>query len=1361
MNRHINTFEGGMKSDMDNQLASKNSYLYSLNGKVIFNKDQGTYAWENAVGNKLAFKILSDYNKTPTVEYSPIGCCEINGKLIILSTNNTDSEIGLVTEEQFGVFVYKTMFNDKYDPYGKKLGFKTRHQIIVEGVMESDSIERIYWNDDNKEPRVFNINYARSFDWYSANADHVPIYTDKAYSVHGISQMCDLTWGLIKYKRTIQGQGQLTVGRRQYCYRYIHKTGYASPWSQPSNFVTLTNDKVDGTNWTKYQMGVSGESTSKLIEIEIKMLDLRFQEIEVACILWETDTSIREVAIFNRSEIPNTGTLNISHISNKGTFITIDEITQRYLSIEHAKTQATQDNFYLMANLKLRKSLEINTANIGILPKLRKMLSDTSATPNNVPLTNGQDITAKITKPLFTGHDEVYDIENEYTNYKGTQWEHLFTGEWRDETRPYAIVLFDRKGQPSFAQHIADFKMPKQFDNNYTIIREGSVTNGTAGAVGDYVLTDNIPSSTDVIIDNPGGSPILQGDNFAVKILGATLSGIDLTDILYDTNGELQVSGFSIVKADRIKSITAQGLLVNTVRDSASSFKEVRPMPTLWNWISGYKVFDPNAFGTNTITPTGIQIGEGQDGEPWLSKRSVFTFETPEYMFDQTVFGNSVSGDDIELVGIVSLAFKQADFTQKLIGGHGHMYNKYYYTKYLNSNTDIENMLNVPTVPGAPYGVGPNFGTKEKVKKLFGSPRLIPDFVEDFNWTEYAGIQNYLNIGGTNDDLSAKAHKNSLLLVLEKEGNIQSTSLRALDSGSVDGFHSHSLYYLVNYKKSGTQISLNKSILENRTYNNIGHFIPINAQTIAEATNGLGRVVFNNVEVWGGDCYVDFFSFCRLEPLYAEPTYQHVGDCGHFGGTGQPSYPDYSLGMMFPVESNINFMMRKGDEYSKVGTKPFATHCGRDGVFADGIFWLDENTNKPEQFLYNKCLFAKDILNVYNPKSAKFREEYDYPTMQVYSEQKFYGEFYDSFRKIKVNSFQYSEGKYGEITQIERLFNQLYLLQRNAFGRIRFRDRQMLDSQQGNLAVGAGTGFDGNEYISTVLGTQHQWSVCNNNRSIWFVDAEKGKLVRFSQAGLDVISDKSGQHQYFTEKLKNYWKIKDLSVGQVLAISPEYNTYDNPCEAGGIHTVWDSKNSSLFITFTDKKEASISNVYDVAGFKETIEFNELDDTFKSFYSFTPNLYMKYKMNMFSINSDNAKANEIYVHDEYLRCNYYDTIFDSRLRFVVNPNFPYSKVFDNVRLNVNQVGTSILKAIFAKTPNQVQQEIILNDPNADSRPRYREDFLVFPLRELQAVERLRGKFIVLEYLVHNTTYPTENRVIRITENETQYRISQRT
>ena len=85
------------------------------------------------------------------------------------------------------------------------------------------------------------------------------------------------------------------------------------------------------------------------------------------------------------------------------------------------------------------------------------------------------------------------------------------------------------------------------------------------------------------------------------------------------------------------------------------------------------------------------------------------------------------------------------------------------------------------------------------------------------------------------------------MIVLDKNGAIRSTSLRKYDTSATDGSYNHSLYYIVNYKKNIGTSTINKSILENRIYKNIGHFIPINAQTISEATQLSGRVVFNDI----------------------------------------------------------------------------------------------------------------------------------------------------------------------------------------------------------------------------------------------------------------------------------------------------------------------------------------------------------------------------------------------------------------------------------------------------------------------------------------------------------------------------------
>ena len=65
---HVNTFSKGMVQDVDRLQLGKESYLYSLGGRVIFNED-GTYAWENSKGTKFAFNLDANYGQD--TDYSP------------------------------------------------------------------------------------------------------------------------------------------------------------------------------------------------------------------------------------------------------------------------------------------------------------------------------------------------------------------------------------------------------------------------------------------------------------------------------------------------------------------------------------------------------------------------------------------------------------------------------------------------------------------------------------------------------------------------------------------------------------------------------------------------------------------------------------------------------------------------------------------------------------------------------------------------------------------------------------------------------------------------------------------------------------------------------------------------------------------------------------------------------------------------------------------------------------------------------------------------------------------------------------------------------------------------------------------
>ncbi len=550
--------------------------------------------------------------------------------------------------------------------------------------------------------------------------------------------------------------------------------------------------------------------------------------------------------------------------------------------------------------------------------------------------------------------------------------------------------------------------------------------------------------------------------------------------------------------------------------------------------------------------------------------------------------------------------------------------------------------------------------------------------------------------------------------------------------------------------------------MENRVYYNIGHCIPINATTLAAAYDAVNDdYVFNNVEVWGGDCYLDYFGYARLVPAYFWENGEHVAECDFYSDN---AIPDYAIGLMFPVESKFNIAMRSGDDYPKVGTKPLTTYCESDSgfpnptsVFPNGIYYAAEDNQKPEAFDINSVLQAHDLVSNYNAKKQLLNPDItDFPLMEVHSLQKFYGENFDSYRKFLVNNFQFANGAYGEITSIEQLLGNLYVLQLNALGRMRFRERELINTTTGTVNTGTGQGYSGHDYISTMYGSQHQFGIVNSTKSIYFPDAEKGKWLRFGQDGVNDLSD-SYDARWMQTKLREYWYVSEQS--QIF----ENKFYDNPSYLGGILGVFDYKNNSVIISFTDRKEQTDLKGIFTVGTPETVEYNEMINAFQTYHSFYPKHFLQIKQNYLSLNPSASDGN-VYAHDEGILGKIYDVNQPTILRFVANPLPQVACVFDNLLLAVDGDGVNeninlgILSKVTGKTNIIPLQTVVLNNTVLDDRPEFREGIFVMPLMQQDQDIRLRGSWCEIELTADNDG---SDKLIRLTQATTKYRTSERT
>ena len=118
--RISNSFDGGMKSDLDKRLSKENTYELGVNGRILHNEN-GSLVWENSKGNK---DVIDDYPS----QYTAIGFCEFANFVIVFSKYNLGitewDEIGyIVFNSETGHGVYNTLHKDTNDTENRDLNF--------------------------------------------------------------------------------------------------------------------------------------------------------------------------------------------------------------------------------------------------------------------------------------------------------------------------------------------------------------------------------------------------------------------------------------------------------------------------------------------------------------------------------------------------------------------------------------------------------------------------------------------------------------------------------------------------------------------------------------------------------------------------------------------------------------------------------------------------------------------------------------------------------------------------------------------------------------------------------------------------------------------------------------------------------------------------------------------------------------------------------------------------------------------------------------------------------------------------------------------------------------------------------------
>jgi hypothetical protein len=476
--------------------------------------------------------------------------------------------------------------------------------------------------------------------------------------------------------------------------------------------------------------------------------------------------------------------------------------------------------------------------------------------------------------------------------------------------------------------------------------------------------------------------------------------------------------------------------------------------------------------------------------------------------------------------------------------------------------------------------------------------------------------------------------------------------------------------------------------------------------------------------------------------------------------------------LSFPVESKYNHMLhRKEKSASGLGMYEGISYLNHVeggsfweyGYFAartlSGTISNDYSgattciTEKIETFRTDATARVEEKVFMHAPKPMNYETIIDLPYSWTYSLGKTLGETDDNFVKYPIAHRKDMQPAEGEITGSAALSGQIYSFQESGISRLGINERAIMESTSGSSFIIGNAGvLERVDYLTKDSGTQHQWSIIETGNALYYVDCRKGKIAELSNAGINLISDTKGTHD-FIESFSKY--------------------FQSSHRPDAIHGTFDYKNNDVIFTFIgppriDGTGISIwTNIFgEEVGYESlsqvgvTLSYNQTLGVFHGFMSPTPDIWFTYGDSLFSDEGSLMtggtysinNSHEIYVYNEDDEGKFFGNYYDSEVEIIINESAQISKVFDNVLLNMNPDAAPQLESI--KLTTEIESQTIT--VAGDTRLRYKELLHRFPLRTITGTKRTRGKWLKMKLKFNNSG----GKEIRLSSIETRYRPSLR-
>lgn len=1063
------------------------------------------------------------------------------------------------------------------------------------------------------------------------------------------------------------GSGSVNCGEKIYFYRLSKPSaGIVTSWSYASNPIQVLalNNNPHGAavpQLNNYHNIVGAGSSTTLVNsersvnIRITNIDTNFEFIEIACAEFNQATDIPYSINIVNKEFVTDDEMIIEHTGNVsfGT-VTVDDLSLFPAAILRVKTLTTSKNYSLIANITEREEFDIDLSGVTIesfeypliahgdidlcsnnmtydpnspalsvspgadeiLPFSRWLVSDADDTSNRIeyPVASGDfyytgDVIVGVVGSrtfTYTGTAKARPCVNRNRYTPITSLNPLTTQ--RNNSIEIKTGFWNYK-DPAVASHCRGYWSNEKY-RLAVLFFDKKGNPFYARHIGDFTMPT---------IDDKGGlmkeHAYVAGSQNSIWTLnpsGIKVSNLEIPEDIID-----KISGFSIVRAERDVRIVLQGLVMQVAVNGTDFF----PISTI-----------SPAFSAASPNGNSYYVYIAQDYNTGYVPRKAFgttsdSMEEAAWLNPENYAGyNGYIRTDLDDRNLVAKLFEHAP-----------------------SDSDSLRKVQMDSLNGVVFRAynenanDPNFDGLGNTFDNTLLTHLVAGPLADDSCTGNTGTLN----------ITAKSSRGDKKLVFKTLSGFNQYG----PGPTYNTDNTNPYKILMNYVKDIDPMDQyggdSDSAIAETLYISTGHFQPINEVVKAETDTGAGTYRFDDIEVFGGDCYVNLVD--HVYGLY---------DVGL-------AFAGVNFTIFYPCEHNNNVDLRRGRTPARNGTR---TPAG-PGAYSDGIVYDDGAVTQLEDYSYNLGYTTEGLFLKYPALPVNFRNNGVFRYRVRFAGQKFPGELTDSFRTFLTNDYRDLDGQLGQINNIRSKDGRVTVFQDHGVSSVPILERQVVSGADGDATtIGTGGVIDRFDPISTYYGNQHQHGLTETEYGyFWFDMRRRALCIMGSGGGIQEISLVKGLQVFFNNQ---------FDEGDLFYDNRIYNTNisesqdEIPLMGYGIIGVYDPRFKMSYLTFKYAKQDLIDildETISITAKDFTIGYSHVLNAVIGFYDFTPGIFHNHNDLVLSANN--------HKNYKYLGTNMAETTFN--VGDVINVD--YSAVTDG---NLNGEYICIKQITYTEFPISV-------------------------------------------------------------------------